>query len=105
MSGKYYRDFVLTAFLPVQTNASFMSPPANTSDIVTCHAGQSLGLGFRLGQVQGLGHRQTWLQRAGLCADLSFMFGIWLWVEGMLRGAMARRAVRQEGNECGGGQY
>src|SRR5882724_653325 len=34
--GKYSTDSVLTDFLPVQTNASSMSLPANTSDIC-CH--------------------------------------------------------------------
>ena len=33
MSERYYRDFALTAFLPVQINVSFTSPPANTLDI------------------------------------------------------------------------
>ena len=33
MSGKYYRDFVLMAFSPMQINASFTSHPANTLDI------------------------------------------------------------------------
>ena len=33
MSGKYYGDSTLTAFLPVQINASFTSLPVNTSDI------------------------------------------------------------------------
>src|SRR5882672_8288889 len=36
MSGKYSEDSELTDFLPVQTNASSMSLPANTSDIC-CH--------------------------------------------------------------------
>ena len=33
MSRKYYGDFTLMAFLPMQTNASFTSHPVNTSDI------------------------------------------------------------------------
>src|SRR5467141_3091696 len=36
MSGKYSEDSELTDFLPVQTNASSMSLPVNTSDIC-CH--------------------------------------------------------------------
>ena len=33
MSRKYYRDFMLTASSPMQTNVSFTSHPVNTSDI------------------------------------------------------------------------
>ena len=33
MSGKCYGDFALTAFSPMQINASFTSPPVNTLDI------------------------------------------------------------------------
>src|SRR5882724_5671066 len=36
MFGKYSADSALTEFLPMQTNASSMSLPANTSDIC-CH--------------------------------------------------------------------
>src|SRR5467141_311911 len=36
MFGKYSEDSALTDFLPMQTNASFTSLPANTSD-TCCH--------------------------------------------------------------------
>ena len=62
------------------------------------------GLGFGSGRVRlGSGFIWTWLQRAGRCADSSFVSGFLVTVKDSQRGVTARGAEGPEGYECGVG--
>ena len=80
-----------------QVNGIFEGESVSLVILLCTVLGDIWAQGSGLGQVGfGLESRveQTWLQKVGCCANLSFMSGIFSQVEGMSQGATARQVER-----------